>query len=77
MLCKTHVLMLCECCIYLLSTMINLNAMITIISSIFNLIIPPSFRPSKIFFIAFFSVSVNGRNLIFGHKHHIGIPYCG
>ena len=37
----------------------------------------PSFRPSKIFFGAFFSVTVDGRNLIFGHKHHIGIPYCG
>ena len=36
-----------------------------------------SFRPSKIFFVAFFSVTVDGRNLIFGHKHHIGIPYCG
>ena len=34
----------------------------------------PSFRPSKIFFVAFFSVTVNGRNLIFDHKHHIGIP---
>jgi hypothetical protein len=30
-----------------------------------------------IFFVAFFSVTVDGRNLIFGHKHHIGIPYCG
>ena len=37
----------------------------------------PSFCPSKIFFVAFFSVTVDGRNLIFGHKHHIGIPYCG
>jgi hypothetical protein len=36
-----------------------------------------SFRPSKIFFVAFFSVTVDGRNLIFGHKRHIGIPYCG
>ena len=36
-----------------------------------------SFRPSKIFFVAFFSVTVDGRNLIFGHKHLIGIPYCG
>ena len=34
-------------------------------------------RPSKIFFVAFFSVTVDDRNLIFGHKHHIGIPYCG
>ena len=33
----------------------------------------PSVRPSKIFFVAFFSVTVDGRNLIFGHKHHIGI----
>ena len=24
-----------------------------------------------------FSVTVDGRNLIFGHKLHIGIPYCG
>ena len=37
----------------------------------------PSFCPSKIFFVAFFSVTVDGRNLIFGHKRHIGIPYCG
>jgi hypothetical protein len=37
----------------------------------------PSFRPSKIFFVAFFSVTVDGRNQIFGHKLHIGIPYCG
>jgi hypothetical protein len=36
----------------------------------------PSFRPSNIFFVAFFSVIVDGRNLIFGHKRHIGIPYC-
>ena len=33
--------------------------------------------PSKIFFVTFFSVTVDGRNLIFGHKRHIGIPYCG
>ena len=31
----------------------------------------PSVRPSKIFFVAFFSVTVDGRNLIFGHKHHM------
>jgi hypothetical protein len=37
----------------------------------------PSFRPFKIFFITFFSVAVDGRNLICGHKHHIGVPYCG
>jgi hypothetical protein len=36
-----------------------------------------SVHPSKIFFVAFFSVTVDGRNLIFGHKCHIGIPYCG
>ena len=36
-----------------------------------------SFRPSKIFFVAFFSVTVDGRNLIFGHKLHIGTPYRG
>jgi hypothetical protein len=33
--------------------------------------------PSKIFFVAFFSVTVEGRNLIFGHKLHIGTPYSG
>ena len=32
--------------------------------------------PSKIFFVAFFSVTVDGRNLIFGHKCHIDIPSC-
>jgi hypothetical protein len=37
----------------------------------------PSFRPSKVFFVAYLSVTIDGRNLIFGHKHHIGIPYCG
>jgi hypothetical protein len=36
-----------------------------------------SVRPSKIFFVAFFSLTVDGRNLIFGHKRHICIPYCG
>ena len=37
----------------------------------------PSFRPSKIFFVVFCSVTVDGRNLIFGHKRHIGTPYRG
>ena len=32
-----------------------------------------SFRPSKIFF----SVTIDGRNLIFGHTFHIGMPYWG
>jgi hypothetical protein len=29
------------------------------------------------FFVAFCSATIDGRNLIFGHKHHISIPYCG
>jgi hypothetical protein len=29
------------------------------------------------FFVAFFSATVVDRNLIFGHKLHIGMPYCG
>jgi hypothetical protein len=33
----------------------------------------PSFRPSKLFFVAFFSATINGRNLIFGPKLHIDI----
>jgi hypothetical protein len=33
--------------------------------------------PFKIFFVAFFSATIDDRNLIFGHKHHIGMPYCG
>jgi hypothetical protein len=37
----------------------------------------PSVRPSKIFFVAFFSATIDGRNLIFGHKLHIFMPYCG
>ena len=40
-------------------------------------VLPLSFHPSKIFFVAFFSVTVDDRNLIFGHKLHIGMPYCG
>jgi hypothetical protein len=36
-----------------------------------------SFRPSKIFFVAFFSATIDGRNLIFGHKLHKGTPYRG
>jgi hypothetical protein len=27
------------------------------------------------FFVAFFSATIDGRNLIFGHKFHIGTPY--
>ena len=42
-----------------------------------HLSVRPSFRPSNIFFVAFFSVTVDGRNLIFGHKLHIGTPYRG
>ena len=42
-----------------------------------HLSVLPSFRPSKIFFVALFSVTVDGRNLIFGHKLHIGTPYRG
>ena len=37
----------------------------------------PSFYPSHIFFVAFFSATIDGRNLIFGHKFYIGMPYCG
>jgi hypothetical protein len=29
------------------------------------------------FFVAFFSATIDGRNLIFGHKLHIGTTYCG
>ena len=28
-------------------------------------------------FVAFFSATIDDRNLIFGHKLHIGMPYCG
>jgi hypothetical protein len=45
--------------------------------TVLPLSICPSFRPSKIFFVTLFSVIVDGRNLIFGHRHHIGIPYYG
>ena len=40
-------------------------------------VLPLSVLPSKIFFVAFFSVTVDGRDLIFGHKRHIGTPYHG
>ena len=36
----------------------------------------PSVRP-KIFIVTFFSATIDDRNLIFGHKLHIGMPYCG
>jgi hypothetical protein len=29
------------------------------------------------FFVAIFSATIDDRNLIFGHKLHIGMPYCG
>jgi hypothetical protein len=29
------------------------------------------------FFVAFFSATIDDRNLIFGHKLYIGMPYCG
>jgi hypothetical protein len=32
-------------------------------------------KPSKTFFVTFFSATIDGRNLIFGHKLHIGMPY--
>jgi len=35
-----------------------------------------SVRP-KIFFVTFFSATIDGRNLIFGHKLHISAPYHG
>ena len=31
----------------------------------------------QLFFVTFFSVTVDGRNLIFGHKLHISTPYRG
>jgi hypothetical protein len=40
-------------------------------------VLPLSVLPSKIFFITLFSVTVDGRDLIFGHKLHIGTPYRG
>jgi hypothetical protein len=52
--------------------------------------IPTSCLPTSLIFIhiehtfcicpvlvAFFSATIDGRNLIFGHKLHIGTPYCG
>jgi len=36
----------------------------------------PSVRP-KIFFVAFFSATIDGRNLILGHNLHIDTPYRG
>ena len=40
-------------------------------------VLPLSVRPSKIFFVTFFSATIDGRYLIFGHKLHIGMPYRG
>jgi hypothetical protein len=48
--------------------------------------IPTSCLPTKLvfiqidhictFFVTFFSATIDGRVLIFGHKLHIGTPYC-
>ena len=46
------------------------------VCSSFRLSVPLSIR-SKIFFVALFSATIDGRNPIFGHKLHIGMPYCG
>ena len=40
-------------------------------------VLPLSVCPSKIFFVTFFSATIDGRDLIFGHKLHIGTPYRG
>ena len=40
-------------------------------------VLPLSVRPSKIFFVTFFSATIDGRNVIFGHKLHISAPYRG
>ena len=40
-------------------------------------VLPLSVRPSKKIFGTFFSATIDGRNLIFGHKLHIGMPYRG
>jgi hypothetical protein len=41
-------------------------------------VLPLSVRPSgKIVFVTFSSATIDGRNLIFGHKLHIGMPYRG
>ena len=37
-------------------------------STVLPLSVRPSFRPSKIFFVALFSATIGGRYLIFGHK---------
>ena len=46
-------------------------------TSVRLLVRPSVLPPSNIFFVAFYSVTIDGRNLILGHKYHIGIPYRG
>jgi hypothetical protein len=43
----------------------------------FTSVRPSVLRPSNIFFVALFSVTIDGRDLIFVHKLHIGTPYHG
>jgi hypothetical protein len=38
---------------------------------------PSHFGQGKIIFVAFFSATIDSRNLIFGHNLHIGTPYRG
>jgi hypothetical protein len=41
------------------------------------LLVPITSRDICPFLVAFFSATIDGRNLIFGHKLHIGTPYRG
>ena len=56
---------------------------LSILPSIHLSVLPsvlPSVRPSvrpRYFSLQFFSAFIDGRNLIFGHKRHISMPYCG
>ena len=38
---------------------------------------PSDFKHICTFFVTFFSATIDGRDLIFGHKLHIGTPYRG
>jgi hypothetical protein len=40
-------------------------------------VLPLSVCLSVLFSVAFFSATIDGRHLIFGHKLHIGMRYCG
>ena len=62
---------------FFLSVTRDINAFLVYIEGGILFYVCLSFRPSKIFFVTFFSATIDGRDLIFSHELHIGTLYRG